>query len=144
VVRLPAFEGKDWVPTFNLNGDRKGADALLSTRMAGRRWVGKNVCHTVGYDASRHVLMRKPSSAAGELFMEAMGLYLEGHPEKKFHDPTAAACLLRPDIGMWVKGRPVRREGGWTTQVDPEGDLVLAGIDHERLWTLLGSWGQES
>src|SRR4051794_17067171 len=24
-VRLPQFEGKEWVPTFNLNGDRKGA-----------------------------------------------------------------------------------------------------------------------
>src|SRR5262249_48749186 len=24
-VRLPQFEGREWVPTFNLNGDRKGA-----------------------------------------------------------------------------------------------------------------------
>src|SRR6266545_1030793 len=75
VPRLDKFEGCDWADTFNLNGDRKGADAFLSAPIAERRMVGKNVCHTVVFDASVRVRLR-PQSAAAEFFCEAADFLL--------------------------------------------------------------------
>ena len=126
VVRLPEFEGRGWMPTFNLNGDRRGAAVLSAAPISDRRFVGKNVCHTVVYDRAVHATMQAPPSdnpAAG-LFRMAMDLYLKSHPAKKWHDPTAAACHLHPEIGTWVRGRVIKLEGGcpgWTPRGLPEG-----------------------
>jgi pyrimidine-specific ribonucleoside hydrolase len=135
-VRLPAFEGKEWMPTFNLNGDRKGADRLLAAAIPDRRFVGKNVCHTILYDRARHETMppADPSNLATVLFAVGMEAYLRTHGEKKWHDPTAAACHLHPEIGTWVRGRVTRAESGWGTVLDPEGDRILADIDRDALW----------
>ena len=58
--------------------------------------------------------------------MLAMGMYLEKHSEKKWHDPTAAACHLHPEIGTWFRGRVRRVEAGWGTVPDPEGECALS------------------
>jgi pyrimidine-specific ribonucleoside hydrolase len=134
--RLEKFEGCDWVDTFNLNGDRKGADAFLKAPMADRRMVGKNVCHTVVFDAAIRTRL-KPQSASAEFFCEAADALLARVDAKKFHDPTAAACHLHPGIGSWVRGRTVRKERGWGTELDPAGDHVLAAVDYEALWERL-------
>lgn len=134
VERLPQFEGKTWVPTFNLNGDRPGGLAFLNAKIGDRRFVGKNVCHTVLYTAQQFARMRPPPNRASELFMEAMRMYLAKHTEKKFHDPTAAVCHLHPEIGFWVKGKIQKMEGGWGTVADENGDSVLAHIDYDKLW----------
>jgi inosine-uridine nucleoside N-ribohydrolase len=141
-VRLPEFEGKTWMPTFNLNGDRKGAEILLKTPIPERRFVGKNVCHTLLYDRAFHATMpaADPANPAAVLFMQAMGMYLEKHEAKKWHDPTAAACHLHPEIGTWVRGRVSRIEGGWGTVADEAGDLILADIDREALWACFRGW----
>jgi pyrimidine-specific ribonucleoside hydrolase len=141
-VRLPEFEGKTSMPTFNLNGDRKGAEVLLKAPIPDRRFVGKNVCHTLVYDLSIHATMppSNPAKAATELFMTGMDAYLGTHPEKKWHDPTAAACHLHPEIGMWVRGRVTKIEGGWGTVADENSDLVLADIDRESLWGHFRNW----
>src|SRR5262249_28970755 len=69
-VRLAQFEGKVWMPTFNLNGDRKGADVLMAAPIADRRFVGKNVCHTIVYNQAIHdATCADPPNAAAELFM---------------------------------------------------------------------------
>ncbi len=60
MVCLPEFENREWVPTFNLNGDRKGAAVLTAAPIADRRFVGKNVCHTIVYDAVVHATMPPP------------------------------------------------------------------------------------
>jgi inosine-uridine nucleoside N-ribohydrolase len=141
-VRLPEFEGKEWMPTFNLNGDRKGAAVLMAAPVADRRFVGKNVCHTIVYDAAIHGTMPPPPSdnPAAELFRLAMNLYLENHPAKKWHDPTAAVCHLHPEIGTWVRGRVTKLGGGWGTVADEAGDLILADIDRDALWEKFRSW----
>lgn len=141
-VRLSEFEGKEWVPTFNLNGDRKGAAVLLSAPVPDRRFVGKNVCHTIVYDAAVHATMPPPppDNPAAELFRLAMDLYLEDHPAKKWHDPTAAVCHLHPEIGTWVRGRVTRIGGGWGTVADATGDHVLADIDRDALWAKFRRW----
>ena len=139
---MPEFEGKAWMPTFNLNGDRKGAEVLLKAPITERRFVGKNVCHTLLYDRARHEAMPAPDPAnsAARLFLLAMRLYLEKHPEKKWHDPTAAACHLHPEIGTWARGRVTKIDGGWGTVPDDKGDLILADIDREALWGCFRDW----
>jgi hypothetical protein len=70
-----------------------------------------------------------------------MRLYLDKHEEKKFHDPTALVCHLHPDeVVVWVRGRVAKKEQGWTTDIDPDGDHVLADVKRERLWQHLLNW----
>jgi pyrimidine-specific ribonucleoside hydrolase len=141
-VRLAEFEGRTWMPTFNLNGDRKGVHVLLKAPIPERRFVGKNVCHTLLYDRAFHATMAAadPGSPAQVLFMAGMEEYLRSHEAKKWHDPTAAACHLHPEIGTWVRGRVKRIEGGWGTVTDEGGDLVLADVDRDALWDCFRRW----
>jgi pyrimidine-specific ribonucleoside hydrolase len=141
-VRLPQFEGKTWMPTFNLNGDRKGAEVLLKAPIPDRRFVGKNVCHTLLYDRAMHVMMpaADPDRLATVLFMEGMQSYLKHHEEKKWHDPAAAACHLHPEIGTWLRGRVTKVDAGWGTVADESGDLILADIDRDALWGCFRGW----
>lgn len=128
------FEGKAYMPTFNLNGDREGAAAFLSAAMP-RQMVGKNVCHGVLFDRDRFATFPAPQSRAAELFHEAATLYLATHESKKFHDPTAAVCHLHPEVGTWFAGSTIRMKDGWTTV--PGGDAVLVDLDHEAMWERL-------
>jgi inosine-uridine nucleoside N-ribohydrolase len=130
------------MPTFNLNGDRRGAEVLLKAPIPERRFVGKNVCHTLLYDRARHETMpaADPGDPAAALFLLAMGMYLEKHPEKRWHDPTAAALHLHPEIGTWVRGRVEKMEAGWGTVADERGDLILADVDREALWDCFRRW----
>ena len=109
------------MPTFNLNGDRKGAEVLLEAAIPDRRFVGKNVCHTLLYDRALHATMpaAEPGQAGDQCSSRpAWRRTCEHHEEKKWHDPTAAACHLHPEIGTWVRGRVKRIEGGWGTVAD--------------------------
>jgi inosine-uridine nucleoside N-ribohydrolase len=134
-MHLQKFEGMETVPTFNLNGDVKGAVRFLESATP-TRFVGKNVCHTIVYDREVHdaITATRAKSRAGELLREVMAMYLEGHPEKMFHDPTAAVCHLHPEIGTWVDGTPYRQSGGWGTRVGRSPHRALADIDRGALW----------
>lgn len=135
------FEGKNWMPTFNLNGDRPAGVTFFSGNIGERRMVGKNICHTVLFDKEvwekRNNQVVVNNVAAYNLFEKAATMYLERHDSKKFHDPTAAVCHLHPEIGHWVRGNTVKEETGWTTKVNPEGDYILADIDYNLLWSNL-------
>lgn len=141
-VRLPQFEGRQGMPTFNLNGDRKGAEVLLKAPIPERRFVGKNVCHTLLYDSAFHATMPSPDPGcpAQVLFMAGMDAYLRRHEAKKWHDPTAAVCHLHPEIGTWLRGRIEKIEGGWGTVADTDGDLILADLDRDALWNSFRRW----
>lgn len=128
------FEGQHAVATFNFNGDRGAVDAILAAPLRSRQFCGKNVCHGVVLTREMVGRFAPPRNAAGEVYLEAVRLYFEHHDEKKLHDPTALICHLDPDVGTWFRGRPQRAGSGWTTVFDPEGDMVLADVDHERLW----------
>jgi pyrimidine-specific ribonucleoside hydrolase len=134
---LPQFEGKEWVPTFNFNGDRKAVDALCQAPLARRNFCGKNVCHGIVLTKPDLGRMARPRHQAGEVYLKAATLYFEKHPEKKMHDPTALACHLHPEVATWFRGRPQRAGGGWTTMPDENGDYVLADVDRDRLWDCL-------
>jgi pyrimidine-specific ribonucleoside hydrolase len=140
-VRLSEFEGREWMPTFNLNGDRKGAAVLLNAPILERRFVGKNVCHTLHYNQAIHATMKAdPGNPATALFMAGMDANLAKHEGKKWHDPTAAACHLHPEIGTWVRGRVTKIEAGWGTVLDESGDLILADVDRDALWGCFRNW----
>lgn len=140
-VRLPQFEGKSWMPTFNMNGDRKGTLALLAANVGTRRFCGKNVCHTVLYDRTVFEGMSPPKDRASELFLEGMALLLDRRSEgKKFHDPVAAVCHLHPEVGTWVRGRVQKIEAGWGTVLDEAGDHVLADLDYDAFWRHIQTW----
>lgn len=140
VPQVPAFVGKTTVPTFNLNGDPKGGLRLIQSG-ARVRMVGKNVCHTIIYDRERHGFVKQvpPTSRAGELFREVMDIYLDGHSEKKFHDPTAAVCMRHPEIGTWIPGTPYRAAGAWGTHMNPEGHQCLVDVNRDALWDRIRS-----
>lgn len=131
------FEGAEWLPTFNLNGDRPAGVNFLNANILDRRMVGKNVCHTVLFTEeifNDSVDVVPQNIKAASLFQEAATIYFDRHGSKKFHDPTAACCHLHPEIGTWVRGNTVKMESGWTTQLNPDGDHVLAAIDYDKLW----------
>src|SRR5688572_11943359 len=53
--QLAKFRGMMTCPTYNLNGDPKSALAVIaSTAIDSKRFVSKNVCHGVVYDAAMH------------------------------------------------------------------------------------------
>jgi pyrimidine-specific ribonucleoside hydrolase len=140
---IEKFDGADWQDTFNLNGDRKAADVFLNAAIPDRRMVGKNVCHTVWFDADIRARLRPQLAVrpdAAEFFAEAADVLLAVQPSKKFHDPTAAACHLHPEIGRWARGRTVRKERGWGTDLHPDGDHILAAVDYDALWECLTSF----
>lgn len=137
---LPQFEGKTWVPTFNLNADRPGGTSFLSADIPDRRMCGKNVCHSVVFDKNQAALMKPGKTRASELFIEAAAVYLDKHDGKKFHDPVAAVCHLHPEVGTWYRGNTMKMESGWGTVENPTGDHILADLDHHTFWELLSNW----
>jgi inosine-uridine nucleoside N-ribohydrolase len=133
---LEKFLGKMYVPTFNLNGDRKNGQRFIDAEIKERRFVGKNLCHTIVYDKDLHERLKPNGTDASNLFKEASAMYLEKHDSKKFHDPTAAVCHLHSKIAVWYPGVPEKHQSGWTTRrVDKsENSYVAADIDRETLW----------
>lgn len=129
--RLDKFEGKEWMPTFNMNGDRKGTQAILDADIKERRFCGKNVCHTVWLTPDK-LINFKPKNRAGELFVQAAKILGR---DKKIHDPVAACCHLHPEIGTWVRGKSVKMADGWST-TDGD-DWILADLDRDKFWELL-------
>ncbi len=133
-VRLEKFEGKTWMPTFNMNGDRPGTLAIMKANIEERRFCGKNVCHSVVCTSEILEKMELPKSRAAELFFDGLSVLFGKYGDKKFHDPVAAVCNLHPEVGRWVKGKVQKIESGWGTLLDDNGDYVLADLDRDAFW----------
>jgi len=142
-IRLQKFEGHLTVPTYNLNGAKNDAQAIIDHKgMQKLSFVSKNICHTVVYDRERHKFIQSSSlkNKADSLFNTGMSLYLEKHTEKKFHDPTAAVCHVHPEIATWFKGKLYNERGGWGTRKDDAcNSRIIADIDYEALWNCIGN-----
>jgi len=136
VERLDKFEGKSFVPTFNLSGCIPGGEALLAADVADRRFVSKNVCHTLVYDRAVHAAVKAapPAGRGAGLIREGMDLYLSSRDGKKFHDPTAAVAHAHPGVVTWYHGRLCRGKGGWGTKPEPKRDRISVDIDRVALW----------
>ena len=141
IKTLEKFEGKSHFQSFNLNGDVvAGLEYASTDQILERRFVGKNICHTVLYDKNIHKTV-VPKDEVSNLFYSGMSIYLSGHDSKKYHDPAAAVCLLHPEIGKWFRGNLVQDiSKGWTTISNENGDFVLADIDYEALWDYIANF----
>jgi pyrimidine-specific ribonucleoside hydrolase len=140
--QLPQFAGLVTCPTFNLNGDVKSALAALAhPGIRERRFVSKNVCHGVFYDAALHAefAARKTQQLACARIWHGMDAYLRAHPVgKKFHDPLAACCMVDPAIGHWAEVELYRERGEWGARLRPgAGTWIITGYDHERFVRVL-------
>jgi inosine-uridine nucleoside N-ribohydrolase len=143
--QLDKFRGLVTCPTYNLNGDPRSAEAALVHPGIGvRRFVSKNVCHGVYYDAGMHsaVTAVKHRSPSLQRIWQGMEVYLDKSPEgKKFHDPLAACCAIDEAIGEWAEVELFRARGGWGSRPSPGSNTwIITGYDHDRfVRTLLAS-----
>lgn len=142
--RLAKFEGRVTCPTFNLNGDPKGALRLLSDgRIRDRVLVSKNVCHGVAWDREFHARVMAGERTDGvDLVAHGMEMYLRRRPEGKLlHDPLAMAVALDESV---VGLRPVevfRRKGEWgSAPWDGKGEpqaRISVSVDREQFFRVL-------
>lgn len=133
--QLAKFQGRVTCPTFNLNGDPKSALACLThPGIAVRRFVSKNVCHGVVYDAALHqrVTACTAQSRSLALIWQGMEHYLTTHPGgKAFHDPLAACCAIDEAIGEWAEVELYRDKGEWGARCKA-GTNTFIIIDYSR------------
>ncbi|MFY1828458.1 nucleoside hydrolase [Myxococcus fulvus] len=137
--RLPKFAGLRTCPTFNFNGDPKGALlALASDRVGRRELVSKNVTHGLAYDGAFHERMRPHASATPglALIFEAMERYLAQRPEGKLlHDPLAACAAIDPGIVTWAQVEVVRERGEWGAELaQGTRTFISVAMDPERFF----------
>jgi inosine-uridine nucleoside N-ribohydrolase len=155
-ISLDKFNGMKTCPTFNLNGDVEAGKLFSGHAGLNRSFIGKNVCHAVVFNNDKYLQLVKRwcgdiigVAFGGEIkelfadpkipkpmqvFLTAAYTYFRKHPEKKFHDPTAAVAMLHPEIATWVKGTLYRERGGWGTNPNTVGDNVAVELDHEMIW----------
>lgn len=133
--QLAKFRGMTTCPTYNLNGDPSSALAAISSpAIREKRFISKNVCHGVVYDAALHEQFAavKHHSKSLALIHEAMTAYLDESPDgKKFHDPLAACCAIDPSIGEWAEVELYREKGLWGSRLAP-GSGVNIIVDYDR------------
>jgi hypothetical protein len=142
--RLKKFDGVITYPTYNLNGCISGTEALMNADCVSRRFVSKNVNHTVIYNDRINDWFKelKPENKAMELFLESAQL-LDLNKGKKFHDPVASVCHIHPEIAAWVKAKLYygKSDKGyeWGSALDEKGDDIIVNIDYLKFWELLRS-----
>ncbi|HLO87126.1 MAG TPA: nucleoside hydrolase [Nostocaceae cyanobacterium] len=140
--RLPKFTGRETCPTFNFNGDIKGAlTALTSEQILTRDIISKNVCHSVIYNQEFHERMQPFSeeSAGLNLIYQGMELYLNHRPEgKMFHDPLAACIAINCNIAQFAEVEIYRASGEWGSRLaSGTNTFITISIDYEKFFQTL-------
>lgn len=133
---LEKFRGLDAVPTFNLNGDPRAAEALLDhshNPFHHIRMVGKNVCHGFIMNKEDVLALPKGQHAGLDLMIDGMTFYCKKKPEgKAMHDILAALMHVAPQLGTWVEGVPRRRKGKWFFEAGiPSNIKALIAVDRQ-------------
>jgi len=140
--QLPQFRGRVTCPSYNLDGALGATrEALATPGIRVRRFVSKNVCHGVIYDASLHAAVGavKEQSLSLRLIWQGMDAYLRKNPRgKKFHDPLAACCAIDESIGTWAEVELFRERGGWGARLAPgSGISIITAYDRPRFVEVL-------
>lgn len=131
---LDKFSGMGKCPSFNLNGDPKAALFFADYPVEDKTFVSKNICHSVVYNRETHSRF-VVQNEADELFKLTMDMYLNHHPEKKFHDPLAAACHLNQKLAQYVHGHLFREKGEWSWRKnDLSSDKIIAELNADDFW----------
>lgn len=133
---LEKFKGKQYCPTFNLNGDPKSAQFLLSNPKAESRiFVSKNVCHGVIYNQKFHQEMKQyvGCNSGFDLMFAGMEKYLQDHEQKAFHDPLAACVAIDQTVCPLVSVNLHRRNGEWGSVVNEfPNALISISVDFDK------------
>jgi inosine-uridine nucleoside N-ribohydrolase len=147
VVRLPKFEGKDAVPSFNPSNDSGSMVRIQYADIDELTFVSKNVCHTVIMDHEKYLEVLKywknrNATPAADLYIGGLIEYDLQNKEKRFHDPTACICLLHPEIARWAKGSLICSAKGkrvcWRFEVrEGTNQKIITSIDYDKLWNYL-------
>lgn len=140
--QLAKFRGRVTCPSFNLNGDPAAVLLTLhAPEIGARRFVSKNVCHGVAYDAALHqrVAERKGQSRSLALIHQGMEHYLRKHPQGKlFHDPLAACCAIDDAVGTFAEVELYRERGEWGARLQPgTRTWIITAYDHQRFLDVL-------
>lgn len=129
-LRLPKFDGMNTCPTFNFNGNPKGALFLLGTdQITKRLLVSKNVCHGEVYTKELHERYKavKDRDECTRLIYKAMDLYLKKRPEgKKLHDPLAACVAINPEVCEFKPVEIYREKGKWGAKLNSESNTRIS------------------
>lgn len=138
----PKFLGQKEVPSFNPGGDKKATFALSEADISDRRFVSKNICHTILYDRDRHqqICTRPSKGILDDMFRRYMDLFLQNQTHKAFHDPVAAVCHMRPELATWVRGDLYYKEGKWGFNAANDGKSQIIGeLERIKFWEEIAS-----
>lgn len=138
--RLPKFAGMETCPSFNLNGDPRGVLRLLEKpEIARRRFVSKNVCHGVLFDAALEAAIQPADRPGHHLFLQGAKAYLAQHGHgKALHDTVAAAVVLDESVCTFVEVEIYRAGGGWGARPKPGSPTSISvAIDREKFAAIL-------
>ncbi len=128
--RLPKFDGMKTCPTFNFNGNPKGALSLLeSDNIEQRLLISKNVCHGEIYTKELHERYEavKDRDECTKLIYKAMDMYLKKRPEgKKLHDPLAACTAINPEVCEFRPVEMYRERGKWGAKLNSESNTHIS------------------
>lgn len=136
-LQLEKFKGRKTYPTHNLIVDKKATERILKYSNIGiRRFVSKNVCHRVIYDATMHKMLSKVKgdSLAIRLIWQGMDVYLKTNPQgKMLHDVLAACCAIDPTIATWQEVELYRNRNEWgARKASDTGTLIIVDYDHDK------------
>lgn len=127
--RLEKFNGMITCPTYNFNGDPKGALYLLDSDRINRKYlISKNVCHGVKYDKEFHKKVEpyQNESLGLKLIYDGMSKYLRKKDAKAFHDPLAACTVADPSICKMTRVSMYREKGKWGAKPEYYSDTFIS------------------
>eukprot|EP01125_Pyxidicula_operculata_P016428 TRINITY_DN5651_c0_g1_i1.p1 TRINITY_DN5651_c0_g1~~TRINITY_DN5651_c0_g1_i1.p1 ORF type:complete len:320 (+),score=55.46 TRINITY_DN5651_c0_g1_i1:55-1014(+) len=144
--QLPKFKGKYKCPTFNFNGHKQGALAMLKSEQIKERYlISKDVCHGVAWTRKFHeeALAKKSDSLPWALLLSAMGTYLNKRSAGKLlHDPLAACAMIDPSIVTFLEVNVSQDKGEWgskpVSKMDkPTNTYITIGVDKQKFYRVL-------
>lgn len=140
--RMEKFQGRETYPTFNLNGNIEAAKEVISTTAFKlKRFVSKNVCHSIIYNEEMHERIRpyRYNNAGLALLVEGMDLYLQKRRSgKAFHDPLAACVAIEPNCCEFREVEIYRERGEWGSHLkEGSGTWISVRCDREKFERIL-------
>lgn len=97
-VILEKFVGKSWVPTFNLNGDKKAAKIIANADRLTRMYITKAFCHSFTFEETDIPKYVKQTTASN-MFVHMLK---QLKPGKAVHDLAAATLITNVDLIIQV------------------------------------------
>lgn len=134
--RLPKFDGKEFCPTFNLNGNVDAALVIIQNKNIKRKqFISKNVCHGISWEQETKVNITHDGL---KLANEGMQIYLQKGHGKMMHDTVAMAAMLVPEIFEFKQVDLFRRKGEWGCRLNENSNnFISIHCDQNKFWNLI-------